>query len=125
MNAAVTSATLGDPAVVLDRHAIGRATGIPTVSLLVGPIGASGGTWRRWAAGTGRTVVVANQKMFPYAECVCSVAESSGLPAAEVHCLAKRADRDPNERFANKGLGSCTGGASSRCDSWPITSFRG
>src|SRR5437588_13052585 len=59
MNTAVTSFVLGDPMAILDRHEIRRTTGVPTVSLLVGPIGAGGETWRRWAAGTGRRVVVA------------------------------------------------------------------
>ena len=58
------------------------------------------GTWRRWAAGTGRTVVVANRNLFPYAEWVRSVAEQTDLPAAAVHCLAQRAERDPDELLA-------------------------
>ena len=100
MKSAVASLARGDPAAVLDRHALRRATGVPTVSLLVGPIGAGGGTWRRWAARTGRSVVVATRNLFPYAEWVRSVAEQTDLPAAAVYCLARRAGRDPNEFLA-------------------------
>jgi hypothetical protein len=97
MNTAVTSFVLVDPAAILDRHAIRRTAGIPTVSVLVGPIGAGVGTWRRWAASRGRRVVVANWNLFPYAEWVRSVADQVDLPAAAVHCLARRAERDPDE----------------------------
>src|SRR5947207_13575451 len=100
MNTAVPFFALVDPAAILDRHAIRRTTGVPTVSLLVGPIGVGGGTWRRWAAGTGRSVVVANRNLFPYAEWVHSVAEQVDLPAVAVHYLAQRAGRDPNELLA-------------------------
>ena len=100
MNTAVTSFVLVDPAAILDRHAIRRTAGVPTVSLLVGPIGTGGRTWRRWAADKGRSVVVANRQLFPYAEWVHSVAEQIDLPAAAVHCLAQRAGRDPNELLA-------------------------
>src|SRR5258708_30231973 len=98
--AAVTSFVRGDPASILDRHAIRRPPGVATVSLLVGPIGAGGGTWRRWAARTGRSVVVAQRDLFPYAEWVRSVAEQIDLPAVAVHCLAQRVGRDPNELLA-------------------------
>jgi hypothetical protein len=97
MNTAVTSFVRGDPAAILDRHAVRRAAGVPTVSLLVEPIGAGGGTWRRWAGSTGRGVVVAKRNLFPCAEWVRSVAEEVDLPAAAVRRLAQRARRDPNE----------------------------
>ncbi len=58
------------------------------------------GTWRRWAAATGRSVVVANRNLFPHAEWVRSVAEQIDLPAAAVHCLAQRAECDPDEFLA-------------------------
>src|SRR5262245_38567789 len=73
MKSAVTSSVFGDPAAILDRHAIRRTTVIPTISLLVGPIGAGGRTWHRWAAGTGRSVVLANWSLFPTAEWVRAV----------------------------------------------------
>jgi len=110
MNTAVISSVRGHSAAILDRHEIRRTTGVPTVSVLVGPIGAGVGTWRRWAAGTGGTVVVANRSMFPYAEWVRSVAERTDLPAAAVHCLAQRAQCDPDELLAawrDKTPGDC------------------
>ncbi len=100
MNTAVTTPVRSHPAAILDRHAIRRIFGVPTVSLLVGPIGAGVGTWRRWAAGKGQTVVVANRSLFPCAEWVRAVAEQTDLPAAAIHCLAQRAQSDPNELLA-------------------------
>jgi hypothetical protein len=97
MHTATTSLALGDPARILDRHAVRRSAGVPTVSLLVGPIGAGGGTWRRWTSTTGRSIVVANRNLFPSAEWVNSVAEQVDLPAAAVQCLARRVERDPDE----------------------------
>ena len=101
MNAAVTSFAHLDPAAVLDRHAYRRTTGVPTVSLLVGPIGAGVGTWRRWATAKGRSVVVANGNLFPSVAWVRSVAEQIDLPRAAVQCLARRAERDPDEFLAS------------------------
>lgn len=89
-----------DPARILDRHAVRRAAGLPTVSLLIGPVGAGGGAWRRWASATRRTVVAANRNLFPSAAWVRSVSEQVDLPAAAVRCLARRAGRDPEEFLA-------------------------
>lgn len=100
MNPAVTSFVSGDPTAILNRHAVRRTAGVPTVSLLVGPIGAGGRTWRRWAAATGRSVLVANRNLFPLAEWVRSVADPLDLPAEAVRCLARRAGRDPDEFLA-------------------------
>jgi hypothetical protein len=142
MNMAVTSIVGGDCAAILDRHAIRRSSGVPTVSVLVGPIGAGGGAWRRWAAGAGRSVVVAIGNLFPVGEWVRSVADQIDLPAVAVHCLAQRAGRDPNElldawrdktpafTFSHRTataaiaprIGSCSDGVLSCYDSWPKTS---
>src|SRR5947209_6510554 len=100
MNAVPTSLAPDDPARILDRHAIRRTGGVPTVSLLVGPIGAGSGTWRRWASASGRRGVVASRNLFPTAEWVRPVAEQVDLPAAGVRCLAQRAGRDPNQFLA-------------------------
>ena len=97
MNTVVTAVECRDPAAILDRHAIRRTTSVPTLSLLVGPIGAGVGTWHRWAASGGRSVVVANGDRFPCAEWVHSVAEQI-------------------ER-----TGSCSDAASLYYDSWPKT----
>jgi hypothetical protein len=100
MKTAVTSTVRGDPAAILDRHAIRRSTGVPTVSVLVGPLGAGARTWRRWEASTGRCVITANRTIFPCAEWIRVVAEHVDLPAAAVRCLAHRAERDPTELHA-------------------------
>jgi hypothetical protein len=97
MNTTVACPPLGDAAAILDRHAIRRSTGVPTVSLLVGPIGPGSRTWRRWAAGRSQGVVVATRTLFPHAEWVRSIAERVDLPAAAVHCVAQRTGRDPEE----------------------------
>jgi len=100
MNTAPTSLAPGDPARILDRHAIRRTAGVPTVSLLVGPIGVGCATWRRWASTTGRKVIVANRNLFPMDQWVRCVAEQVDLPAAAIRCLAQRAGRDPDEFLA-------------------------
>ena len=100
MNTAATSFEFVDPAAILDRHTSRRTTRVPTVSLLVGPIGAGARTWCRWATTTGRSVVVAVRDLFPLAEWVRSIAEQVDLPAAAVQCLAQRAGRDPEEFLA-------------------------
>ena len=100
MNTAVTSFMLGDPAAILDRHAIRRTTGVPTVSLLVGPIGAGVGTWRRWAAGrdgaslsqTGTCSRMPNGFAPSPNESICRPRRSIAWP--------ERAERDPNELLA-------------------------
>jgi hypothetical protein len=97
MYAAATLFVLGDPKAILERHAIRRSAGLPTVSVLVGPIGGGIRAWRRWVADTGRSVIVANGNLFPYADWVRIVAEQIDLPVAAVLCLAQRADRDPDE----------------------------
>jgi very-short-patch-repair endonuclease len=100
MKAAAAPSQLGDPTRILDRHTTRRTRSIPTVSVLVGPIGAGARTWRRWAAGTGRCVVVAKGNHFPYAQWIGYVAEQIDLPVAAIHFLARRAGRDPNEFLA-------------------------
>src|SRR5690242_16095385 len=85
---------------VLDRHSSRRAGGVPTVALLVGPIGAGGRAWRRWAKAAGRSVVPARGNLFPHAGWVGSAAERIDLPAAAVRGLARRAGRDPDEFLA-------------------------
>src|SRR5262245_33835623 len=99
MSTGATSLVLGDPAAILERHAIRRAAGVPTVSVLVGPIGVGARTWRHWATATGRSVVAANHHLFPFGEWVRCVSEQVDVPAAAVRRLARRAERDPDEFF--------------------------
>jgi hypothetical protein len=89
-----------DPAAVLDRHATRRNTGVPTVSILVGPIGGGLEIWRRWAAGTRRSVIVSKGPGFPYGEWLRSVAEEADLPGAAVDWVAGRLGRDRDELLA-------------------------
>ncbi len=100
MNMPVMSFLAVDRAAVLDRHARRRTAGIPTVSLLVGPIEASVRTWRRWANFNGQRVITAKPTLFPDEEWVRSVAEEVDLPVAALHSAARRAGRDPNELLA-------------------------
>jgi hypothetical protein len=101
MNSSPNAFVRGDPAAILDRHASRRTAGVPTISLLVGPIGAATGAWRRWASAAGRSVVVARRDLFPRFEWVHFVAEQVDLPAAAIQCLAWRAGRDPGELLAS------------------------
>src|SRR5687768_13181230 len=110
MNTAATPPAAHDPPAVLDRHTTRRARGVPTVSVLVGPTGAGGRAWRRWATAAGRRVVAAHGNRFPQAEWVRSAAERIDLPVAAVRCLARRAGRDPDEFLATwrtKTLADC------------------
>lgn len=100
MNAVTTPSAPSDAARILDRHARRRIAGVPTVSVLVGPVGACGKTWRRWAAIAGSSVIVAHRNRFPTPEWVCSVAEKVDLPAIAVQCLGRRAGRDPDSFLA-------------------------
>lgn len=100
MNTASTLMVRGDPAAVLDRHAVRRAAGVPTVTMLVGPVGAGARAWRHWTARTARGVVVTHRNRFPRSEWLCAVAERTDIPTAAIHCLARRANRDPDELLA-------------------------
>jgi len=96
----MTSFSPGDCAAILDRHAVRRAAGVPTVTLLIGPIGAGCRLWRNWAVGAGRRVILANRHQFPHAAWVDAIAEEVDLQAAAIHHLARRAGRDPAELLA-------------------------
>lgn len=84
-----------DPSALLERHAVRRSGGVPTVSVLIGPPGAAGALWRRWAAGAGRSVVAASGCAFPLAEWLLRLAEQVDLPSAALDCVARHAGREP------------------------------
>jgi hypothetical protein len=84
MNTASISMARGDSAAVLDRHAVRRSTGLPTVSLLVGPLGAGSALWRRWAASAGRGVVGGRRNLFPCTEWVSAVAAQAGAQGSTI-----------------------------------------
>jgi hypothetical protein len=100
MNTAVSPREFADSSATLSRHAVRRSNGMPTVSLLVGPIGTGARTWRRWAAAGGRSVVVENDRCFPYAAWTLAAAGQADLPVTAVWRLAQRAERDPTEFLA-------------------------
>lgn len=103
MTAAATTFVCAEPTAILDRHTVRRSDGIATVSLLVGPVGIGGRTWRGWAAATGRKVIVADPNGFPLVRWLRAVAEQVDLLAMAVQCLAGRAGREPEE-FAEAWL---------------------
>jgi very-short-patch-repair endonuclease len=74
---------------------------VPTISILIGPIGAGGRAWRRWATATKHNVIVANTNHFPVAEWICSLAERIDIRSAAVRCLGERAGRNPDEFLAS------------------------
>jgi very-short-patch-repair endonuclease len=88
---------VSEPVPILDRHATRRKSGIPTITVLVGPMGAGLPVWRRWAGRTGRSVIVARANEFPHSAWARAVAEQIDVPVAAVHSLARRARRDPDE----------------------------
>lgn len=100
MSTTSTSWAHGDLARILDRHASRRIAEVSTVSVLCGPVGACGGTWRHWASVTGRSIVIAPRNRFPTTEWVRSVVGHVDLPAMAVQCLAQRAGSDPDSLLA-------------------------
>ena len=69
MNTATASSEFVGPGAVLERHTSRRLAGVPTVAVLVGPVGAGVRLWRRWATAEGRGVVAANRNLFPLGWC--------------------------------------------------------
>lgn len=86
-----------EPAAILQRHAARRESGVPTVSLLVGPVEVSPQVWRRWATARGQRTVVADSPYFPDPNWIGIIAEELDLPRRAVKQLAQRANRDPEE----------------------------
>ena len=84
-------------ATLLARHAARRAGGVPTVSVLVGPTGAGGRAWRRWAGETGHPVVTLTNPADAPAAWVAELARRTDLPAAAVDAVADRVGRDRAE----------------------------
>jgi hypothetical protein len=70
------------------------------VTTLVGPIGAGPRLWRRWAKARQLDLVTADDRRFPVAAWLRSLAERHDLPAAAVRRMARRAGRDPAEFLA-------------------------
>jgi hypothetical protein len=97
MHDLATSFVPGDPGTILDRHAIRRKAGVPTVSVLVGLTVIGRRAWRRRMTAVGRSVVVASGTSFPSAEWIYSAARELDIPAIAVRRLAQRVSRDPDD----------------------------
>src|SRR5689334_18253119 len=82
---------------LLTRHAARRARGVPTVSVLVGPVGAGGRAWRRWAGQASHVVLTLADPTAAPAACMAELAGRIDLSAAAVDAVARRLDRDPVE----------------------------
>src|SRR5947209_14942318 len=97
MVAQATAVVSVDPVALLDRHTVRRAAGVPTLSVLVGPVGISARIWRGWAAARLAGSISATGSHFPLAAWVQSVAEQVDLPGMAVRCLAQRAGPNAHE----------------------------
>lgn len=83
----------------LDRHAVRRTGGVPTVSVLTGPVGAGRGAWSDWAARTG-CLTCSARGHFPLARWLAAAAVTVPLSTLAVRALARRLDRDPDDLLA-------------------------
>jgi hypothetical protein len=81
----------------LDRHAVRRAGGVPTVSVIVGPVGAGGAAWRRWAAASGCPNVTAHAPDDFPTNWLGELARRVDLPSAAVGAIADHLGRDRTE----------------------------
>src|SRR4051794_30551843 len=81
----------------LERHALLRERGLPTLSVLVGPPECVARRWRRWAAGRGLAVAThpsAEPGVF-VPQCVAELAGRVDLRGRAVEALARRCGREP------------------------------
>ncbi len=78
----------------LDRHEQRREAGLPTISLLIGPIGLAVQAGRQWAAARGRSVVALEEPSFEpaVAAWVARLASARDLVQDAVAWLARRRD---------------------------------
>jgi hypothetical protein len=97
------------PTAALDRHAMGRGQGLPTVSVLYGPPGLAALAWRRWADGRGCRVAAhptpAPEQFVP--ALVTDLAGQHDLTEFALRYLAARTGRtaaDLRATFAGKTL---------------------
>lgn len=83
----------------LDRHAVRRAGGTPTVSVLVGMEGIARRAWSSWATVNGRSTLFARNH-FPRFDWLATAARVMSFPALAVRTLAHRLGRDPAQLMA-------------------------
>ena len=79
---------------LLARHVARRVGGLPTVSVLLGPVGAGGATWRRWADGAGYPVVTVHAPANAPAVWAAELSRRADLPAIAVESVADQLGRD-------------------------------
>lgn len=77
----------------LDRHAVRRAGGVPTVSALVGPVGEGRRAWTEWATRAGLLTLSAHGR-FPSADWLATAVAAVPLPPLAIGTLASRLGRD-------------------------------
>lgn len=79
----------------LDWQEQRRRQGIPTVSVLVGPVATGGMVWRRWAVQQQRAVVAVSEPFLIAQQWLRSTAAQQNLPRLILEQLARRLGRDP------------------------------
>jgi Protein of unknown function (DUF559) len=83
----------------LDRHALLRERGLPTLSVLVGSRVPTASAWRRWAAGHGQALQT-HQSAEPRTvvrACVAELARGHDLQRRSVELLAEQCGRNPSD----------------------------
>ena len=90
---------LPDTSAALDRHQIRRDGGLPTVSVLAGPVGLGVREGRRWAEGRGRSVVeVADPRLDAMADAwAYRLAAGRDLRLDVVSRIARRRGEDADD----------------------------
>lgn len=83
--------------VLLDRHASRRAAGVPTVSVLIGPIAATSRLWRRWAGSSGLPTLSLHAPKDAFFQWTAELARHTDLCAAAVAALADKLGRNRDE----------------------------
>jgi Protein of unknown function (DUF559) len=91
--------TISEPSAALDRHQSRRDSGLPTVSVLLGPLGLAQREGRLWAERRGRSVVeVADHRLDAIANTWADhLAASGDLRCLVVRRLARRLGEDADE----------------------------
>ncbi len=100
---------------ILDRHAVRRTAGLPTGSVLVGPVGAASGAFRAWATAHGHPVIAGPAagvfavatlvaRCLDRARDLCAdacafLASHTGTPAAELRAALAGMTRHDLDRF--------------------------
>lgn len=79
-----------------------RAEGIPTISVLVGPPGATRGVWSEWAKRIG-VQTLTTRGPFPLADWFRKTAENVSIPDTAVRSLRGRCEHSPDRLLTEWG----------------------